>query len=159
MLSMTEATAPDTVDVTGRPLWMTDARCRDVPTEVFFDESTQDEAIRCCAGCAVRATCLAYALAAGEPDGVWGGMTARRRRRLIERGEDDGTNRHRPGPVRAVTDAQLREIFTAALPDEPALPQLRERIELSSAGAYLYLARARALGLVERRGRQLYPAR
>lgn len=156
---MTEGAAPEAVEVTGRPLWMAGARCRDVPTEVFFDESMEDEAVRCCAGCAVRATCLAYALATGEPDGVWGGMTARRRRRLIERDADDGMNRHRPGPVRCLTDTQLREIFIAAVPDEPALPQLRERVELSSAGAYLYLARARALGLVERRGRQLYPAR
>lgn len=36
-----------------------------------------------CAGCPVRATCRAYALTAREPYGIWGGLTARERTRIL----------------------------------------------------------------------------
>ena len=159
MPSMTETATPNAVPLQSRPSWMASAACRDVPTAVFFDEATEPAAIRCCAGCAVRSTCLAYALAAREPDGVWGAMTARRRHRVIERSENDGIDRRPPGPARSLTDTQLRQIFATADPNRAAMPQLREQVGLSSAGAYLYVARASALGLVERRGRLIYPAR
>lgn len=36
-------------------------------------------AVQSCAECAARVECLAYALAAGERQGVWGGLTAAER--------------------------------------------------------------------------------
>ena len=43
--------------------------------DLFFAESPQDvaRAKELCAGCPVRAACLAEALERGEPWGVWGG--------------------------------------------------------------------------------------
>lgn len=38
---------------------------------------------RVCQNCDVMADCLAYALAAREQDGMWGGLTPTERRRLI----------------------------------------------------------------------------
>ncbi|WP_374213165.1 WhiB family transcriptional regulator [Streptomyces sp. G1] len=38
-----------------------------------------------CNGCPVKAECLDWALTAGEPYGVWGGMTAHDRRKLRRR--------------------------------------------------------------------------
>jgi hypothetical protein len=45
-------------------------------------DSPDELAVRICAGCPVRPECLAYALAAGERDGVWGGLTPAERARL-----------------------------------------------------------------------------
>jgi hypothetical protein len=36
-------------------------------------------AVRCCASCPARLPCLAYALAAGERNGLWGGLTGDQR--------------------------------------------------------------------------------
>ena len=55
---------------TGRPGWMAAAGCREVPTAVFYDPATEDEAISGCARCAVRPACLSHALQTAEPDGV-----------------------------------------------------------------------------------------
>jgi WhiB family redox-sensing transcriptional regulator len=140
---------------TGRPGWMAAAGCRGVPTAVFYDAATEAEAIGCCAGCAVQSVCLAHALQTAEPDGVWGGLPARRRRDLLA---GRAAEARRPGPQRHLGDGELRELLADADPDRPAVAQLLERVPLSTAGAYLYLARARELGLVERRGRLLYPA-
>jgi hypothetical protein len=38
------------------------------------DDELQTVARGVCATCPVRRSCLAYALATGEPDGVWGGL-------------------------------------------------------------------------------------
>ncbi len=148
--------ATDNTDgsATGRPGWMAAARCHGVPTAVFYDPGTEDEAIGCCAGCAMRSACLAHALQTAEPDGVWGGVPARRRRDLLA---GRPAVECRPGPPRQLGDDELRALLTDADPDRPAVAQVLERVPLSTAGAYLYLARARELGLVERRGRLLYP--
>jgi WhiB family redox-sensing transcriptional regulator len=58
--------------------WRLDARCRDGAaslTPLFFSEALDDiaRAKAFCAGCEVRAECLAAALTAREPWGVWGG--------------------------------------------------------------------------------------
>ena len=67
-------------------VWRAQARCRGVPTEVFFarrgDDLSLRVAKRICRGCPVRAQCLDYALAAGERFGVWGGVSEGRRREL-----------------------------------------------------------------------------
>jgi Transcription factor WhiB len=38
------------------------------------DDEVQAVARGVCAACPVRRSCLAYALATGEPDGIWGGF-------------------------------------------------------------------------------------
>ena len=50
-----------------------------VPTPM---ESPDELAVRICADCPARVECLAYALAAGEREGLWGGPTAAERARL-----------------------------------------------------------------------------
>jgi WhiB family redox-sensing transcriptional regulator len=65
--------------------WQDRARCVETDPEVFFPEqgSVPREAKRICAGCEVRAECLAWALA--QPErllGVWGGLTEHERRGL-----------------------------------------------------------------------------
>jgi WhiB family redox-sensing transcriptional regulator len=67
--------------------WRDQARCRGVDPQIFHpaeeDEAAADEAKAICERCGVREACLEYALGAREKDGVWGGMTARERRRLV----------------------------------------------------------------------------
>lgn len=67
--------------------WFDDAACRDVPTDVFFpvSESQSDAAKAICAACPAREECLEYALEVRPGDGVWGGLTATERHRLIRR--------------------------------------------------------------------------
>lgn len=40
---------------------------------------------RVCRRCPVREACLAYALDAGEPSGIWGGLAVEERRALVAR--------------------------------------------------------------------------
>jgi len=65
--------------------WRQRAACRGVDPDVFYPVSDEDaeEAKAICRGCPVRESCLEYALANRERDGVWGGATERERRRLI----------------------------------------------------------------------------
>lgn len=68
--------------------WRRYARCRDHdPDQLFVRGARQREARRICAGCPVRAQCLAEALDNRVEFGVWGGLTERERRALL---------RHRP---------------------------------------------------------------
>jgi WhiB family redox-sensing transcriptional regulator len=71
-------TIPDT--------WRTLARCRGVDPLIFHPQSEEDpaeDAKAICELCPVREACLEYAITAREKDGVWGGLTARERRRVI----------------------------------------------------------------------------
>ena len=67
--------------------WRDHARCRGVDPQVFHpaeeDEVAADAAKAICEQCPVREACLEFAISAREKDGVWGGMTARERRRLV----------------------------------------------------------------------------
>jgi len=65
--------------------WRSLARCRGVDPGVFHpvNEDDADDAKAICALCPVLEACREYAVAAREKDGVWGGLTARERRRLI----------------------------------------------------------------------------
>ena len=67
-----------------RPAWHADAACNGVDPDLFFPARGVDvtSAVRVCNECPVRAECLAYALAAGEKHGVWGGLSERQRRRI-----------------------------------------------------------------------------
>ncbi|HEX3426856.1 MAG TPA: WhiB family transcriptional regulator [Acidimicrobiales bacterium] len=65
--------------------WRQRAACRGVDPDIFYPVSDEEaeEAKAICAGCSVSETCLEYALANRERDGVWGGATERERRRMI----------------------------------------------------------------------------
>ncbi len=77
-----------------RPAWMADAACRG-STVNFHPERGQDarSAKAICARCPVREQCQAYALETGEMFGVWGGTTAKERRRLLRRNDFRTPNR------------------------------------------------------------------
>lgn len=64
--------------------WVQDASCVETDPEVFFPDKggTAVPAKSVCAGCAVDAECLAYALRTGQTYGVWGGKTPAERRAL-----------------------------------------------------------------------------
>jgi WhiB family transcriptional regulator, redox-sensing transcriptional regulator len=67
--------------------WRDQARCRGMDPQVFHppedDEASEAAAKAICELCAVRETCLDFAISTREKEGVWGGLTARERRRLI----------------------------------------------------------------------------
>ena len=93
---------PDALD------WRAAAACGDVDPELFFPAAASGvtyalqvaEAKRVCAGCPVRAECLAYALD-HLPDGVAGGLNAAERRALRT------STTHVPSPEAARLDAGL----------------------------------------------------
>ena len=64
-----------------------DAACRGADTSVFFpvSDSFADEAKAICATCPVAEQCLEYSIETHQPDGVWGGLTAVERHRLVRR--------------------------------------------------------------------------
>jgi WhiB family redox-sensing transcriptional regulator len=65
-----------------------DRACAAVPDPlVFFPENNTQlaEALRICRRCPHRQPCKDWAVATGQPDGVWGGTTANERRNLIRR--------------------------------------------------------------------------
>jgi WhiB family redox-sensing transcriptional regulator len=73
--------------------WHLQARCRGLPSSVFFIEDNQrgrrkldheNNAKRICASCPVRSRCREYALDASEPHGIWGGMTPEERAALVQ---------------------------------------------------------------------------
>jgi len=66
--------------------WRERGRCKGVDPSVFYPEDDEDEAVEAkaiCEKCVVRETCLEQAIVLREKIGVWGGYTARERRRLI----------------------------------------------------------------------------
>ena len=67
--------------------WRDDALCAETDPEAFFPEkgASSKDAKRVCAQCSVREQCLADALSKDESFGVWGGLSARERRRLKNR--------------------------------------------------------------------------
>lgn len=64
--------------------WRADALCSQTSPEAFFPEKggSNQDAKKVCGRCAVRSTCLEYALNNDERFGVWGGMSERERRKL-----------------------------------------------------------------------------
>ena len=64
-----------------------DASCKGVDTVVFFpvSDTFAGEAKAICAECPVAEKCLDYAIATHQSDGVWGGLTAVERHRLVRR--------------------------------------------------------------------------
>ena len=69
--------------------WRLQAACRETNAKVFFPVGATGRAVKqiarakaICAGCPVRLTCLEYALATHQDDGVWGGYDEAERRDL-----------------------------------------------------------------------------
>ena len=67
--------------------WEDSALCRTVEADIFFAPGgTQEHRAKAvCRSCPVRWDCLAYALAHKVEHGVWGGLTDRERRRILNR--------------------------------------------------------------------------
>lgn len=69
-------------------IWRELGRCKGADPEIFYpedDEDPGDAAKAICANCPVREPCLEHAIVSREKVGVWGGYTARERRRLVRR--------------------------------------------------------------------------
>ena len=70
----------------GALIWRERGRCKGADPEVFYPEDDEDpgeEAKAICDSCSVREACLEYAISTREKLGVWGGYTARERRRIV----------------------------------------------------------------------------
>lgn len=82
------------LDATPSTDWQRRGRCRSADAHLFFPppepesraerKEREELAKAVCAGCAVRAECLAWALSVREPHGVWGGTSESERRMLLE---------------------------------------------------------------------------
>lgn len=73
--------------------WQYEGSCAQLETETFFSPESErgakrtareDNAKSICRQCPVIDRCLQHALEAREPYGVWGGMTAGERQRLMQ---------------------------------------------------------------------------
>lgn len=74
--------------------WWSAAACRYADPELFFPVSAAGKSLQqvteakaICAGCPVRAECLAFALRTKQTYGVWGGMTEEERYQAAKVGE------------------------------------------------------------------------
>jgi WhiB family redox-sensing transcriptional regulator len=74
--------------------WQVDAACRGLDTANFYHPENERgpsrarremQAKAVCAQCPVIQNCLRWALAAREPYGVWGGLSADERESLLQR--------------------------------------------------------------------------
>lgn len=65
--------------------WRKNGACNGLDPDVFYPATEEDaeEAKSICGRCAVVESCLEFALARREKDGVWGGATERDRRRIL----------------------------------------------------------------------------
>jgi WhiB family redox-sensing transcriptional regulator len=72
--------------------WTAQALCFGADPEDFFPpgDAPATEAQDICAACPVRGQCLAYAVTAGEPFGIWGGLDPQQRHTLRKRLERRG---------------------------------------------------------------------
>jgi hypothetical protein len=97
--------------------WMADALCAETDPEAFFpakgDPATAAKDI--CGGCTVREQCLEYALKHGHADGIWGGLTPRKRAELSTRGRT---------PVRDRYMGRIRELNAKGMTDTDIAKQL-----------------------------------
>ena len=69
--------------------WVAYAACAGSDVSLFFAEAGDTysaKAVALCGGCPVRNCCLEWALAAHEPVGMWGGLSARARRQVTTPG-------------------------------------------------------------------------
>lgn len=102
------------------PNWREHAACAEVDGELFFPIGDNAEARlqasaakQVCASCPVRETCLAWALANRQDQGVWGGMTEEERYQ-IHRRRGEGYWARRRNVADHIVKTRLDE-FTALL--------------------------------------------
>lgn len=140
---------------TGPAAWRTEAACRGTDPALFYDPhpAAVGAAKAVCVACPVRGACHDHAVAHGEQFGVWGGLAAE------ERPAPPPRSAPAPGPSPLVSDDELYDLFSDADPTRPALDALLDHRWLPTATAYKTLERAVRLGVVERRGRALFPVR
>ena len=71
--------------------WESQAACRNADSELFFAPGGIQEhrAKAVCRSCPVRWECLAYALRHRVEHGLWGGLTERERRKVLNRTHPD----------------------------------------------------------------------
>jgi WhiB family transcriptional regulator, redox-sensing transcriptional regulator len=135
--------------------WRSAAACAGLGPELFFNRSPRSvaRAKRICASCPVMDACAEQAHRTGETFGMWGGRTESERAHQC----DDAP----PiiGRPRLISDVELATLIAAAHPSTCASDVLRRHPEISTASVYRYLITALRLGLVEQRGRSLYPVR
>ena len=86
---MSSEEAPDfamvLAEIVNRPAWHRQAACRGADMDLFFLERGKKlsaEAVAYCESCQVRTQCLDSVLQQSQTVGVWGGTTARGRKRL-----------------------------------------------------------------------------
>ena len=72
--------------------WAARGLCVGSDPEAFFPSGDATEARNICAACPVGSQCLAYAVMADEPFGIWGGLDPRQRRTLRRRLERHGSS-------------------------------------------------------------------
>jgi len=74
--------------------WQEQANCREVESDLFFldplvrgkkKRQIEKEAKKVCKGCPVINECLSHAILIPEFFGVWGGMTADERNRILRK--------------------------------------------------------------------------
>jgi hypothetical protein len=82
--------------------WAADVLCVGADPELFFPpgDGPAIEARRICAMCPVRDPCLAYAVTAEEPFGIWGGLDPRQRQNLRQQ-----LQRREPSPAQGTGSA------------------------------------------------------
>lgn len=70
-----------------RRTWSARGHCAQTDPELFFPprDGAAVEARAVCRSCVVRLQCLAYAIVADEPYGIWGGLDPRERHNLQRR--------------------------------------------------------------------------
>ena len=73
--------------------WREAALCSNSDSDLFFDPALQEEAAKICAECSVSVQCLLYAQTNRMTFGVWGGRTAKQRRKMprLNGDEEDAT--------------------------------------------------------------------
>jgi Transcription factor WhiB len=87
-------------DVEAAQSWTRDAACANVDPELFFPANSRQpatEAKQVCAACPVQAECLEYSLVNEEEFGIWGGLTEKERRQLLDQRQHRHHGRSRQG--------------------------------------------------------------
>lgn len=87
--------------------WVSDAACLGLDPDIFYPGRGADDqkAKSVCRTCPVQWDCLLWAVDHGEREGIWGGLSARTRRRMfgvrrpvveqsVPHGSEAGYNRH-----------------------------------------------------------------
>jgi WhiB family transcriptional regulator, redox-sensing transcriptional regulator len=87
--------------------WRSRANCIDKDPEAFYPgQGESNKAAKfICSHCDVRGDCLQEAMASGEEYGVWGGLSERERRKLLE----EGSQAIAPDPIALSVEAAAAE--------------------------------------------------